>query len=267
MAIIFYALAGLAVGSFLNVCIDRLPRGQSLLAPPSHCDACGRPLAVRDLVPILSYVWLRGRCRYCGVTIPIRLPLVEGSTGVAFAALWGAYGPSLATAILTVYASLFIVIVVVDMEQRLILDRVVYPAIAVALAFSLARAISTGPSSFGDVTLLPVLIPVLQALWGGAAGFLILFVPFWLYPEGMGAGDVKLAAMLGIINGFPEVLLALLISFLTGAMVAGILLLVRVKGRKDPIPFGPFLVLGSMVMLLRGADVVDLYLGLPRLFL
>ena len=120
-----FTLLGLSVGSFLNLCMDRLPAGGSILRPGSHCDSCQRQLGVADLVPVLSYVWLGGRCRYCGARIPLRLPLVELATAVIFALLAWHYWLGLDLFIALVYASLFLVVFVIDLEQRLILDVVV----------------------------------------------------------------------------------------------------------------------------------------------
>ncbi|MFC1870367.1 prepilin peptidase, partial [Chloroflexota bacterium] len=125
--IIIFGLLGVAVGSFLNVCIDRLPGGGSLLKPPSRCPACQRRLTPRDLIPVFSYLWLRGRCRYCQSPIPRRVLWVELSTGLMFVFLWWQYGPTLELGIVTFYFCLLIVILVIDLEQGLILNKVVYP--------------------------------------------------------------------------------------------------------------------------------------------
>ncbi|MDH5364492.1 MAG: prepilin peptidase, partial [Dehalococcoidia bacterium] len=135
--IFVFALLGLAVGSFLNVCLDRLPRGESILNPPSHCEACHHRLAAKDLIPIFSYLWLRGRCRYCQAPIPKRLPWVELATGGMFAFLYASYGLTPKLGVMAFYSCLFIIIFVVDLEQGLILNKVVYPGMAVALLFAL----------------------------------------------------------------------------------------------------------------------------------
>ncbi|MBM4466660.1 MAG: prepilin peptidase [Chloroflexi bacterium] len=234
---------GLVVSSFLNVCIDRLPEGESIVSPPSHCPYCGRRLAPLDLIPLLSYILLRGRCRYCGAPIPRRVLVVEATTGLLFALLWYRYGLSLRLLLATLYTCLFIVIFVVDLEHRLVLNRVIYPAIAVALL-----AVPFTPHH-----------QVVELLAGGALGFGLLFLVALVYPAGMGMGDVKLATFIGLVVGFPSVFVALLISFVAGGLAGGSLLVSGLKGRKDPIPFAPFLVTGGMVAMLYGKEILDWY--------
>lgn len=135
-----YGLLGLVVGSFLNLCIDRLPRGESILWPGSHCEACGRRLGPLELVPVLSYLLLRGRCRHCGAAIAVRLPLVELVTGLLFALLWPAYGPGGRLLLASLYGAVLVIISGIDLEHQLILNRLVYPASAVALAAALLAA-------------------------------------------------------------------------------------------------------------------------------
>ena len=241
--VLLYALLGLAISSFLNVCIDRLPMGESVVSPPSHCPACGRRLAPRDMIPVASYLFLRGRCRYCGAPIPRRVLVVEVLTSLLFALLWYRYGLSLQLLLATLYTCFFIVIFFIDLEHHLVLNRVIYPAIVIALL-----AIPFTPHH-GAVELLA----------GGALGFALLFLIASIYPAGMGMGDVKLAAFIGLVVGFPAVLVALLLSFVTGGVVGGSLLLTGLKGRKDPIPFAPFLVAGGMVAMLYGKQILDWY--------
>ena len=128
-----FALLGTAIGSFLNVCIDRLPHKKSIFYPPSHCDACHHPLSAKDLIPVFSYLWLRRRCRYCNAPIPSRTFWVEVGGGFLFALLYWHYGLSAELAAAAFYGSLFVVIMVIDIEHRLILNRIVYPATVVAL--------------------------------------------------------------------------------------------------------------------------------------
>lgn len=243
----FYALLGAAVGSFLNLCIDRLPHGRSILVPRSHCDACGHPLAVRDLVPVFSYLMLRGLCRYCGARIPLRILMVEVAAAASFGLLWWQLGPSLSTLILSFYASLFILIFAIDLEHRLVLNSVIYPALVVA----------------PFIALLSGLAP-LEILAGGTVGFALLLLPALAYRGGMGGGDIKLASFIGLILGFPQILIAILVAALSGGLVAAWLLLTGLRGRKDPIPFAPFLVLGATVSLIWGPNLSRWYLGLYR---
>ncbi|MBI2304227.1 MAG: prepilin peptidase [Chloroflexi bacterium] len=236
-------LTGASVGSFLNVVIDRLPRGQSLFTPPSHCDACGQRLRPWELVPILSYLWLRGRCRHCQAALPWRMVAVEAANGLLFPLLWLMYGPRLQLPIALVYSDLFLVIFVMDLEQQLILNRIVYPSLALAILLS---------------PLWPGLGPVRSAA-GGISFFVIMLVPFLIYRGGMGAGDVKLAALVGLVTGFPLVLVAAFVSFILGGLVAAFLLLTRLRGRREAIPFGPFLTLGAMFTLVWGEAALQWY--------
>jgi leader peptidase (prepilin peptidase)/N-methyltransferase len=246
-----FALLGLAVGSFLNLCIDRLPGGKSIVRPGSHCDNCNQSLKAVDLVPVFSYIWLKGRCRYCGARIPLRSPIVEFATAAIFAFLAWHYGLSLELAFAVIYASIFIVIFAIDLEQELILNIVVFPAMILAFAFSFFWG--------GFEELWPQIGPgfVLSALLGGVVGFVLMLLPYLLTRgRGMGYGDVKLAALIGLMSGFPLVLVALLVGIIAGGLVAVFLLLSRmVKSRKAAIPYGPFLAVGAMVALIWGDKI------------
>ena len=244
MSVLLFLL-GLATGSFLNLCIDRLPKRESILHPPSHCDVCQHKLRPLDLVPLLSYLSLKGRCRYCGAKIHYRLPLVEAMTGLIFVLLWNHYGLSIELAMAMLFACLFIVILVIDLEHRLILNRVVYPAIALAFL----------------VLILAPNYGIISAVIGGVTGAGILLLLALLFPSGMGMGDVKLAALIGLLVGFPQVFIALLICFVLGGAVASGLLLARLKGRKDPIPLAPFLTAGLIITMFYGEEILRLYLG------
>ena len=260
--IVFFALFGTAIGSFLNVCIDRLPVGKSLRYPPSHCEACQHRLSVKDLIPVFSYLWLRRRCRYCGASIPPRLFWVEVGSGFLFALVYWHFGLSLEFLVTAFYGSLFIVLGVIDMEHQLILNKIVYPAAVVALIIS----IFLPPS---EIFLLPWpwLAGIVNGLIGGATGFVYLLIPFLIARpiykgEGMGLGDVKMAALIGLVTGFPLVLVALIMASFLGGLVGVILLLLKVMKRKDPLPFGSFLSLITIVTLLWGSDILNWYLGL-----
>jgi leader peptidase (prepilin peptidase)/N-methyltransferase len=246
-----FALLGLAVGSFLNLCIDRLPGGKSIVRPGSHCDNCNQSLKAVDLVPVFSYIWLKGRCRYCGARIPLRSPIVEFATAAIFAFLAWHYGLSLELAFAVVYASIFIVIFAIDLEQELILNIVVFPAMILAFAFSFFWG--------GFEEFWPKIGPgfVLSALLGGAVGFVLMLLPYLITRgRGMGYGDVKLAALIGLMSGFPLVLVALLVGIIAGGLVAVFLLVSRaVKSRKAAIPYGPFLAVGAMVALIWGDKI------------
>jgi leader peptidase (prepilin peptidase)/N-methyltransferase len=170
--------------------------------------------------------------------------LVELTTGLLFVLLWYRYGLSLRLLLATLYTCFFIVIFVIDLEHHLVLNRVIYPAIVVALL-----GIPFAPDHGAR-----------ELLLGGLIGFILLFLIAAIHPAGMGMGDVKLATFIGLVVGFPWVFVALFFSFVTGGLVGGGLLLTGLKGRKDPLPFAPFLVAGGMVAMLYGEQIIDWYL-------
>ena len=261
--IVAFALLGAAVGSFLNVCIDRLPAGKSLVYPPSHCDSCQHRLSPKDLVPVFSYLWLRRRCRYCQAPIPQRPFWVELGTGFLFALTYWYYGLSLQFAVTAFYLSLFLVLGVIDLERQLILNKIVYPAAAAALLIDILLP----PPKIIDFTLPLPLTGVISGVMGGTMGFVlfltIYFVTLLIYKqEGIGFGDVKLAGLIGLVTGSRLVLVAMLMGVILGGLVGMVLLLLKIKRGKEAIPFGPFLSLTTMVTLFWGNDILRWYLAL-----
>ena len=248
-----FVVFGLLVGSFLNVVIDRLPAGQSLAFPPSHCGSCKKRLAVSDLIPVLSYISLKGRCRYCGGKIPLRLPLVEAATAGAFALLFAYFGLSSELAIALFYFCLLLVIAIIDLEKQIILPVMIVPAILLAILFSLLLPYSS------------VIPQIKYTMIGGAIGLgimlLVYVVALILYhgANAFGFGDVYLGALMGIMLGFPSVLVAIFLAVLAGGITAIGLLAAGKKGRKQAIPFGPFLALGTMLALIWGNSIWGWY--------
>ncbi len=257
---VIFTLAGVVVGSFLNVCIDRLPSRKSLIYPRSYCDSCKHQLSLLDIIPVLGYLWLRGRCRYCQARIPIRTLLVEISSGVLFFLSYWRFGLSAEFAITAVYCSLFLLIIFIDWEQKLILNRVTYPAAVAALIILAVDSLLPEPGILRNLGFLPEL-SILSGILGGAIGFFFFLIVFLINPRGMGMGDIKLAGLIGIITGFPLVIVALLIGIFAGGLVAIVLLVLRIKGRKDAIPYGSFLALGPIAVLLWGNEIFNWYLG------
>lgn len=246
---IAFALLGIAVGSFLNVCIDRLPENQSLIAPPSHCSSCQKRLSFADLIPVFSYLWLRGRCRYCQAVIPGRILWVEIATGAVFAFLYWHYGFSGELAVAAFYFCLFIVLLVIDLDHHILPNRLVYPGAAVALILSVF------------LPYLEVVPSIARAAAGGGIGLGIFLLIVVLSRGGMGWGDVKMAALIGVVTGFPLVFVAILLAVVSGGLVAWILILSKAKSRKQGIPFGPFLSLAVMATIIWGSPILDWYLG------
>ncbi len=248
--LVTFALLGMAVGSFLNVCIDRLPAGESLVFPASHCASCRHHLSTKDLIPVFSYLALRGRCRYCQTLIPRRLLWVEIGTAALFAYLYWHYGFSTELPIAAFYGCLFIILMVIDLEHGLILNKIVYPGMAVAVVISLFLSQSEIVPQIG------------QAAIGGGTGLGLFLLIAIASRGGMGWGDVKMAALIGLVTGFPLVLVAIFLAVVLGGLLATVLLLLKVKKRKEGVPFGPFLSLATIVTLLWGTNILDWYLGL-----
>jgi len=253
---VVFILLGLAIGSFLNVCIDRLPGGRSIVTPPSRCDQCQRRLAVADLIPVFSYLWLRGRCRYCGAVLPKRIVVVELVSGAMLGALYLVFGLEAEFGVAAFWGCLFIVIFVIDLEQGLVLDKIVFPSLLVALVF--AGLVNDLPwlEGIGGMEEWP---QIAVAALGGGVGFLLfflvaLFAVTLLHKEGLGGGDVKLAALLGVVCGFPLILLVTVVGAMVGLLMA--LAMGRLKGG-ETIPFGSALVVATAAAMVVGQSIID----------
>lgn len=231
-----------AVGSFLNVVIYRLPRGQSVVTPRSQCPNCGHMLSWIDLVPILSYLMLRARCRYCRARIPLRYASIEALSMVSLSLVWYNTGNVLRWPYV-VLASLLIAITFIDYDHFYIPDKLLLVG---------------GGAWVGLRALLPF-IELSRALLGLALGFAVMLVIYLLARGGMGFGDVKLTALLGLYLGPAPVLLTLLLSFVIGAAAGILLMILKLKGRKDMLPFGPFLALGAFFTMLWGPAIILWY--------
>ncbi len=243
--VVLALLAGLAIGSFLNVVAYRLPRDESLLHPGSHCPHCDAPVRWYDNVPVLGWLLLRGRCRDCGEPISWRYPAVELTTGVLFALVVATQDDALRIVLGLLLVTALVPITLIDLDVRLIPNRITLPAAVAALVAGLAL----------DIDFVP------EQLIAGAAAFAFFFLAAWLYPRGMGMGDVKLAGMLGLYLG-RAVAPAIFIALITGVLV-GVVVMARVgtaQGRKTAVPFGPFLALGGIIAFFVGDDIVDAYL-------
>jgi len=248
--IILFALLGTAVGSFLNVVADRLPAGRSIVGPASGCDACHKRLAAVDMIPVFSYLWLRGRCRYCHSQLPRRILRVELGTGALFAYLYWQLGFNADLAIAAIYGSFFIAIMMIDLEQGLILNKMVFPAMLVALGLSLFLS---------DLDTVPT---IASAAGGGGLGLGLFLIIAIVSRGGMGWGDVKLAGLIGLVAGFPLVLVAVMLAIIAGGLAAIALLALKLRERKQTLPFGVFLAIGAVITLVHGAGLWDWYLAL-----
>jgi leader peptidase (prepilin peptidase)/N-methyltransferase len=262
LLIALWAALGMAVGSFLNLVADRLPQGGSLLSPPSHCAACGHRLGVGELVPVWSYLALRGRCRGCGAPIGVRTLGVELVAGLLFAlAAWRATPADLeewgALLFSSVYLAVLLLVTVTDLEHRLILNRVIVPAIGLGLIGALlAGCLRPTGRSCSDL---------LTYLGGGLLGTGVIVLIIALVPEGMGWGDARLAGFVGLVTGLQGVQFALFVAFVSGGLVAGALLVSGRCKRGDTIPLGPFLAFGGGAVLLYGEEMVRAFHTLAAL--
>jgi len=245
-AIAAAALGGLLLGSFLNVVAHRLPRGESLVSPGSRCPHCERSIRPYDNLPVISWLMLRGRCRDCGEPISGRYPLVEAGTALLFAAVAAVHHDDTPQFVLGLVLVAFLVpLALIDLEERILPNRLTAPAAVVAIVIGLAL------DPDGEV----------ERLIAAAAAGGFFFVAALAYSKGMGMGDVKLAAVLGLFLG-SEVAVAVFVALITGVL-AGAIIMARLgvaTGRKTAVPFGPFLALGGVIALLCGQALIDAYL-------
>jgi leader peptidase (prepilin peptidase)/N-methyltransferase len=243
---VFAFLFGLAVGSFLNVCIYRIPLKKSIVSPPSSCPQCESRIRFYDNIPVLSYLLLLGRCRQCRARISLRYPLVELIVGLLSAALFLALGPSLPYLFLFLFTAALVAIAFIDLDHKIIPDVISLPGILVGLIFSFFPSAGLSP------------VDALIGAVGGAAFLLLVGVAFEKVTgrEGMGGGDVKLLAMIGAWMGWKALPFILLLSSFTGAVIGGLSLAVSRQGMRSRIPFGPFLALGALLFLFFGDAIV-----------
>ncbi|HEX5017960.1 MAG TPA: prepilin peptidase [Actinomycetes bacterium] len=242
---------GLLVGSFLNVVIARVPDGDSVVAPRSRCPHCLTEIAAFDNVPVISWLVLRGRCRHCREPISVRYPLVEIANAILWLAMVWASGWSAELPAYLYFASVGLALAVIDLDTKRLPNVLTLPSYAVV----------------GVLLLLPAVVDdqwsaYLRAWLAALALFAFYFLLVVIYPKGMGLGDVKLAGVLGLVLGWlgwAELVVGGFLGFLLGAVVGGLLMLVRRAGRKSKIPFGPFMLLGALLAILWGADLWDLY--------
>ena len=239
------AVLGLCVGSFLNVVIARLPAGRSIVTPPSACPGCASPIAWYDNVPVLSFLLLRARCRQCRVAISWRYPLVELATAGLFALAAARTGFDARLLPALVLCAALVAITGIDLDHQIIPDAITLPGVAFGFAASLL---------VGQPHWLESLIGILL---GGGLFFVIIVVS----RGGMGGGDMKLGAMLGAFLGWRMTLVAIMIAVLIGGVVAIGLLATGRRGRKQPVPFGPFLAIGGLTALFWGESLLRWYLG------
>lgn len=247
MAILVFII-GTIMGSFFNVCIYRIPRGESISYPPSHCVGCNHKLAALDLVPIFSYIFLRGKCRYCGERISWQYPLVELLTGGLYVGLYMKFGMDMHLLFYGILVSILIIISVIDIYHSIIPPSLVIIGSVCAILFNLM--------GWGR--------PFLDGIYGALAGagviiLMDLLALVFFKKQGMGGGDMKLMAMIGLFMGLKYVLLSMLFSIYIGGIIFIILMLMGKIQKTEYIPFGPFLSIGTLVSLFAGAQIIAWY--------
>ncbi len=250
---IFVFIFGLCIGSFLNVCIYRLPASQSIVHPRSKCPECDNLIAFYDNIPLLSYLWLKGRCRHCRVRIGLRYPTVELLGGLFALATYLKFGLSIDALIYFAFIASMLVVTFIDLDHRIIPDVITLPGIPICFAASFAL-----PSMNFKEALLGILV-------GGGSLFLVA----WIYSlitkkEGMGGGDIKLLAMMGGLVGWQGVAFTIFVSSLVGTLSGFAVMLQSRKGMKLAIPFGPFLAIGAITYIFFGTRLINWYFNMLR---
>ena len=251
-------ILGALIGSFLNVCIVRIPKGESIMRPPSHCPSCKTPIPFYDNIPLVSYLWLGGRCRFCREQFSVRYFFVELLTAVLAVAVLARFGSGIAFLANFIFVAALVVISFIDFEVKIVPDAISLPGIALGLVLSLVQW--PWPPDYLTIPPSP-LSSLIGVLIGG--GFLLSVA--WAYQfftgvEGMGGGDVKLLAMIGAFLGWPSVPITLFFASLTGSVIGLGLMWKTGAGGKYALPFAPFLCLGAIGHLFFGSEVVQFYL-------
>ncbi|WP_130807161.1 prepilin peptidase [Senegalia massiliensis] len=240
---ILILLTGIIIGSFLNVCMYRIPKGKSINYPPSNCTSCGEKLKPWDLIPILSFLFLKGRCRYCNKKISIIYPIVELLNGVIYLTIYNIFGFSSISAMYMLISSILIVISFIDYSYQIIPDKLIVLGFFIITPINL---LYNFPSS---------LINGLLGLF--ISGGLFLSIAF-ISKGGMGGGDIKLISLIGYLLGL-KIFMVIIISFILGALVSIILLVTNAKNRKDAIAFGPFIAIASIIVMLFSDEILNIY--------
>lgn len=243
MTIIFF-IYGLFIGSFLNVCIFRIPAGISLVKPPSSCGSCGHRLNYIDMLPVINYIINRGKCKYCKSPYSMQYPLIELLNGILYLLIALKYGFNLNSILYCIIVSLLIVVSMIDLKHKIIPDGLIITGAIIGIIFILL-----------DRTI------IFDRLIGLGIG-LGLFLAIAVLTNAMGGGDIKLMSVLGLIFGIKGMLFIILFSFVIGAIISVELLTLKIKSRKDEIPFGPFISLSALIYIFYGTEIINWYLNI-----
>jgi leader peptidase (prepilin peptidase)/N-methyltransferase len=252
LELIVIAIVGLLTGSFLNVCIHRIPREESIVFPASKCPSCGKPIRPWDNVPVLSYLILGGKCRSCKTGISIRYPIVEALNAIFYVLIYLRFGAGWHLPVYLAYVSSLIVITYIDLDFQIIPDRISLPWIVIGLI--------AGATVLPDPFARAEALGWANSLIGAVSGFVLFLVIVIASRGGMGMGDVKMMGMVGAVVGWKGVLLTTFSASLVGAMAGGLIIAFKGGGRKTKVPFGPFLALGSLLALFYGQEILRIYL-------
>jgi len=268
-------LFGLIVGSFLNVCIARIPLESSIISPPSHCPRCNTPIRWYDNIPLASFAILRGRCRTCGQRISWRYPLVELLNGLLFLCAFFEFGFTGEAILVMALCSTLVVITFIDLDHQIIPDVITYPGMVIGLGVApFFMSSLAGPLSFGLGTVLPPMGQYGTAFLNAFIGLVLGGAPLYLIGllweklrkvEAMGGGDVKYMSMVGSFLGWKGAFLTIMLGAVSGSIVGITLILLKKHQADKVIPFGPFLAFGTLLTLFRGPEIIAWYLSFIRL--
>ena len=248
MEFLFVGIIGLVVGSFLNVCIYRIPREESISYPPSHCGSCNHELEPLDLIPLISYIFLRGKCRHCKEKISLRYPVIESFNCILYLMIYMKYGLSIFTIKFCILASLLIVIGLIDYNTQNVYTSTTLFGLIIGLIFIAIQYFIYKES-------------VSNLFIGGLIGTLII-VAIVFFTGGMGEGDIEIAGVCGLFIGTKLILLTLFISVMIGGIIGIVILALKLKDKKDSIAFGPFIAMGTIICTLHGEEIINWYLNL-----
>lgn len=240
---LIFLIYGLFIGSFLNVCIFRIPSGISIVKPPSSCGSCGHKLNYIDMIPVFNYIINKGKCKYCGSSYSVQYPLIELLNGLMYALVYVKFGFTINSILYCLLISMLITLSIIDLKYKIIPDSLNITGAIIGIIFIIVNK------------------TVLNSIAGSLIG-LTLFLAIALLTNAMGGGDIKLMAVLGLIFGIKGVLFITLFSFVIGAIISVILIILKIKGRKDEIPFGPFISLSALIYIFFGTEIINWYFAI-----
>lgn len=245
MDYILITTLGLVIGSFLNVCIYRIPKEESIAFPPSHCSSCMHNLSPLDLIPVLSYLFLRGRCKYCGEKISMRYPIIEFLNGIMYLVIYLKFGLTIMTLKYCILVSILIVIGMIDFDTQYVFTSTTIFGALIGISFIILESITNKSISY-------------ELILGGVLGAGIIAVIVYL-TKGMGEGDIEIAGVCGLFLGIKGIALGLFLAIMIGGIIGVIILSLKLKKAKDKIAFGPCIAIGSVISMVWGMEILKWY--------